>query len=53
MSKTKLNLSIVDHPQTDGKIKRVNLVLEDILRAYISKKQINWERLFAHIGVCI
>ena len=38
-----LNLSIVDHPQTDGQIERVNQVLEDILRAYVSKNQSNWE----------
>ena len=40
---TKLNLSMAYHPQTDGQTKRVNQVLEDMLRAYVSKKQKNWE----------
>ena len=38
-----LNLITVDHPQTDGQTKRVNQVLEDMLRAYVSKKQSDWE----------
>ena len=40
---TTLNLSTVDHPQMDGQIERINQVLEEMLRAYISKKQTNWE----------
>ena len=40
---TTLNLSTADHPQTDGQTERVNQVLEDMLRAYVSKKQTNWE----------
>ncbi|KAJ7560399.1 hypothetical protein O6H91_04G127700 [Diphasiastrum complanatum] len=36
-------MSTTDHPQTDGQTERVNQVLEDILRAYVSKKQTNWE----------
>ena len=38
-----LNLSTADHPQTDGQTERVNQVLEDMLRAYVSKKQSDWE----------
>ena len=38
-----MNLSTVDHPQTDGQTERVNQVLEDMLRAYVSKKQSDWE----------
>ena len=38
-----LNLSTTDHPQTDGQTERVNQVLEDMLRAYVSKHQSNWE----------
>ena len=40
---TKLNLSIADHPQSDGQTERVNQVLEDMLRAYVSNRQSNWE----------
>ena len=40
---TQLNLSTVDHPKLDGQIKRVNQALEDMLRAYVSNKQTNWE----------
>ena len=40
---TQLNLSTADHPETDGQTERVNQVLEDMLRAYVSKKQTNWE----------
>ena len=32
-----------DYPQTDGQTKRVNQVLEDMLRAYVSDKQIDWD----------
>ena len=30
-------------PQTDGQTEQVNQVLEDMLRAYVSKRQSNWE----------
>ena len=40
---TQLNLSTADHLETNGQTKRVNQVLEDMLRAYVSKKQTNWE----------
>ena len=30
------------HPQTDGETKRVNRVLEDMLRMYVNEKQTNW-----------
>ena len=36
-------MSTADHPQTDGQTERVNQVLEDMLRAYVTKKQTNWE----------
>ena len=49
---TKLNLSTADHPQTDGQTERVNQVLEDMLRAYVSKKQSDWV-LFAYYRVCL
>ena len=40
---TMLNLSTADHPETDGQTERVNQVLEDMLRAYVSKRQSSWE----------
>ena len=40
---TKLSMSTADHPQTDGQTERVNQILEDMLRAYVSKRQTNWE----------
>ena len=35
---TKLNFSTSYHPQTNGKIERVNQVLEDMLRMYVMPK---------------
>ena len=35
---TTLSLSSSDHPQSDGKTERVNQILEDMLRAYVSWK---------------
>ena len=35
---TTLSMSTADHPQSDGQTERVNQVLEDMLRAYVSKK---------------
>ena len=39
----KLNMSRGDHPQTDGQTERVNQILEDMLRAYVSDKQSDWD----------
>ncbi|MCO5557840.1 hypothetical protein L7F22_011412 [Adiantum nelumboides] len=36
-------MSTADHPESDGQTKRVNQILEDMLRSYVSKKQSNWE----------
>ncbi|MCO5572540.1 hypothetical protein L7F22_026295 [Adiantum nelumboides] len=41
--KVSLNMSSGDHPETDGQTKRVNQILEDMLRAYVSDTQTDWD----------
>jgi hypothetical protein len=38
-----LNLSTTYHPESDGKIERVNRVIEDMLRMYVMDKPSKWE----------
>ena len=40
---TKLAFSTTYHPQTDGKTKRVNRILEEMLRMYVMHQQRKWE----------
>jgi transposase InsO family protein len=40
---TNLNFSTTYHPQTDGKIERVNRIIEDMLRMYVMDKPSKWE----------
>jgi transposase InsO family protein len=40
---TDLNFIISYHPQSDGKIERVNQVIEDMLRMYVMDKPSKWE----------
>ena len=40
---TNMNFSTAYHPQTDGKTKRVNQVLEDMLHMYVMDKPTKWE----------
>jgi hypothetical protein len=40
---TKLNFSTAYHPETNGKTKRVNWVIEDMLRMYVMDKPSKWE----------
>jgi len=40
---TNLNLSTAYHPQTDGQKKRVNQVIEDMLRMYVMDQPSKWE----------
>ena len=40
---TKLNINTPYHAQTDGKIERVNQVLEYMLHMYVMKKPTKWE----------
>jgi hypothetical protein len=41
---TQLNLSTTYHPEIDGKTKRVNQVMEDMLRMYVLDNQTQWEK---------
>ena len=38
---TECKFSIANHPQTDGKIERVNQMLEEYLRHYVTAAQTN------------
>jgi transposase InsO family protein len=40
---TNLNFSTTYQPQTDGQTKRVNRVIEDMLRMYVMDKPSKWE----------
>ncbi|MCO5609704.1 hypothetical protein L7F22_063936 [Adiantum nelumboides] len=40
---TTQSMSTANHPESDGQTERVNQILEDMLRSYVSKKQSNWE----------
>ena len=40
---TKQAMSTAYHPQTDGQAERVNRVLEDMLRNYVSNDQTDWD----------
>jgi hypothetical protein len=41
---TELNYNIAFHPQMDGETERVNLVLEDLLRACVLTYRSDWEK---------
>jgi hypothetical protein len=40
---TNLNFRTTYHPQTDGKTKRVNRIIEDMLKMYVMDKPSKWE----------
>jgi hypothetical protein len=40
---TRLAMSTAYHPQTDGQTERANRTLEDMLRAYVSYRQDDWD----------
>ena len=41
---TTLAMSSGFHPQTDGQTERANRTIEEILRAYVGKRQNNWDK---------
>jgi transposase InsO family protein len=44
---TRLAMSTAFHPQTDGQTERANRTLEDMLRAFVSYRQDNWDQLLS------
>jgi hypothetical protein len=49
---TNLNFSTSYHPESDGKTKRVNQVIEDILRMYVMDKPSKWEDYLHLVYFC-
>lgn len=41
---TRLNMSTARHPQTDGQTERANRTIEEMLRAYVSPYQDDWDQ---------
>jgi hypothetical protein len=46
---TRLNFSLVYHPQTDGHTERVNQILEDMLRACALKDSKSWDKCLLYV----
>jgi len=44
---TKLAMSTAFHPQTDGQTERANRTLEDMLRAFVSYRQNDWDQFLS------
>lgn len=45
----RLAMSTAFHPQTDGQTERANRTIEDILRAYVSIRQTDWDLLLTPV----
>jgi hypothetical protein len=46
---TQLNFITPYHPQMDGKIERINQILEDMVKMYVMDKPGKWEEKFVLI----
>ena len=46
---TKLAMSTAYHPQTDGQTERANRTIEEMLRAYVNRKQNDWDQYLTAI----
>jgi hypothetical protein len=46
---TRLNSSSAYHPQTDGKTKRVNQILEEMLRGCALKDSKSWDKCLPYV----
>jgi len=53
MSGTKLAMSTAYHPQSDGQTERQNRTLEEMLRAFVSVKQDDWDEHLAAAELAI
>ncbi|RVW18515.1 Retrovirus-related Pol polyprotein from transposon 17.6 [Vitis vinifera] len=49
---SELKFSTANHPQTDGKMERINALLEEYLRHYVTATQKNWVDLMDTTQLC-
>jgi hypothetical protein len=52
MMGTRLKFSTANHPQTDGQTERINALLEEYLRHYVTATQRNWLELLDSAQFC-
>ena len=52
MMGTRLKFSTANHPQTDGQTERINALLEEYLRHYVTAMQRNWLELLDSAQFC-
>jgi hypothetical protein len=52
MMATQLKFSMANHPQTDGQTERINALLEEYLRHYVTATQRNWLELLDSAQFC-
>ena len=50
---TRLEMSIADHPQTDGQTERVNRVINDILRSVCADTPTRWSSMLPVAGFAL